>query len=421
MKFKGKLKPYQLDGVRFALNNPYHINNFEMGLGKTIVALANAYKLGVKTLVVAPAFLRTNWKREIDQFTEGLDIEVISYKQLLKYGVFFKDPKTKKNVFECIKRDLPKYDLIIFDEFHYLKNKDALRSQVANAYLRSYKPRYMAGLTGTPVSNRVSEFWHLFELCHIGGDFPEFDSYHGLYFKFCNFFSYERSFEINGFPVVRFDGLRKNRIPELKSLVKSVLIRRRSKDVLDLKEAQEIDIIGDSSKYDKELYETLVESGADPNDPQYMSLKKSNALAKVETTIKLAKEFIEQDIRPLIWTCHVEAAKTIADKLNCRYITGEVEPEERQKIIDAFNTGLPSALVLTVGSGSTGFNITSTNYSIFNDIPFVPADLDQAKARTNRIGQEKACFYYYIFTSDFDQKLKDMITRKSNDIRRIYE
>ena len=56
---------------------------------------------------------------------------------------------------------------------------------------------------------------------------------------------------------------------------------------------------------------------------------------------------------------------------------------------------------------------------IFNDLPFVPADLDQAKARIRRIGQDKKCFYYYIVSSETDNKLLDMLKRKNRDISKV--
>ena len=69
-KFKGELKSFQKEGLAFALKHPYHINNFQAGLGKTITSLAVAYETKSKTLVVCPAFLRNNWLNEIQKFTE---------------------------------------------------------------------------------------------------------------------------------------------------------------------------------------------------------------------------------------------------------------------------------------------------------------------------------------------------------------
>ena len=401
MKFKGELKTFQKEGLDFALKHPYHINNFQAGLGKTITSLAVAYETKSKTLVVCPAFLKNNWLKEIEKFTEGLDITVVSYSSLGKLDSSID------------------YDMVICDECHYLKNYKAKRTEALHDLLIFKKPKYFMGLSGTPVSNRVSEFWSLLQACYYGGSYGSFKPFYRLYYKFCNTFSNERTFEVNGIPIVRFDGIKN--VERLKELIKPVLIRRRADQVLDLPDEIEIEVVGKSKKYDEDLKKAFELFKVDPKEPAYMSLKSMNALAKVDTTIKHAKELIEQGNRPLIFTCHRASAKKLAEKLKCRLITGEIDADKRQAIIDEFNSGVGECLVCTIGSTSTGFNITGTNYTIFNDLPFVPADIEQAKKRTLRIGQTKKCFYYYIFTSDVDKKLSDMIQRKSKDIRKIYD
>jgi SNF2 family DNA or RNA helicase len=317
--------------------------------------------------------------------------------------------------------DFATYTTVIMDEVHAVKNKDAKRSKLAHNLISTHRPKYVVGLTGTVVSNRLSDFWSLLQLCYYGGCYSEFKPYYKLYYKFCHRFSYERTFEINGFPIVRFDGLRKSRIKELQALIKPVLIRKKASDVLDLPEEVESDFVGTSKKYDADLKEALRLFKADPNDPQYMSLKSANALAKVDTTIKLAKDLIDQGYRPLIFTCHIAAAEEISKKLKCEKIDGDLNPDKRQIVIDSFNSGGPKALVATIKSTSVGFNITSTNYTIFNDIDFSPDNIKQAKKRTLRMGQDKTCFYYYIFTSEFDQSLREMVERKKKDINTIFK
>ena len=404
VKFKGKLKPFQCEGLDFALKHTYHINNFQAGLGKTITSLALACHAGGKVLVVCPAFLKNNWQKEIDKFTENLDVTISSYSSLKKLASIYHE-----------------FDVVIGDEIHAVKNKEAIRTELFHNLLSEHKPKYFMGLTGTPVSNRVSEFWSLLQLCFYGGKYPEFKPFHRLYYKFCHRFSYERSFEVNGFPITRFDGLRKTRIKELQALIRPVLIRRKASDVIDLPGEIESDFVGTSKKYDEDLKEALDLFKADPNDPQYMSLKAANALAKVDTTIKLAKELIEQGNRPLIFTCHRASADILSKKLKCEKIDGNINADKRQGIIDKFNDGIGPALVATIKSTSVGFNITSTNYTIFNDYPFSPDEIEQAKKRTLRMGQDKTCFYYYIFTSEFDKSLRDMVERKDKDINTLFK
>ena len=224
--FKLDLFEHQKEGVEFALSNPYHINGFEMGLGKSATALAAAYKTGKATLVVCPAYLRRNWYDEIEKFIDDANfiIEVISYTQLKKVDF-----------------DITKWDFIIADEAHYLKNIKAKRTQLFHEIVVKKKPSHVMLLTGTPIKNRVSEFWSLLQLCYYGGKYGAFSSYHRLYYKFCNTFSFERTFEVNGIPVVRFDGVRN--VDKLKSLIAPVYLRRKTKDVIDLPDVVETFII----------------------------------------------------------------------------------------------------------------------------------------------------------------------------------
>jgi len=427
-RFKGKLYGYQSEGVKFALSNPYHLNGFEMGLGKTITSLAVACKLKAKTLVVAPAYLRKNWIEEIEKFTEGLDIEVISYDGLKKFAEFEtiikknrktgKETKTKK--FLRMREDIPRYRFIISDEAHYLKNHKATRSIVFHHLMMKIEPSHMMLMSGTPIANRISEFWSLLQLCFYGKKYPAFQPFHMLYYKFCHRFSYERTFEVNNVPIVRFDGVKN--VEELKALIKPVYIRKRAKDELDLPEDLHIDVMTKGSKkYDADLEAAYELFKVNKKDPQYMSLKAANALSKVGDTYKFVKDMLEQDKKVIVFTCHREAAKELGKKFKVVAITGEMDADERFDRIKKFNESDSGVLVATIGSASTGFNITSANYMVFNDFPFVPAHLDQAIKRMLRIGQKFKCFYYYMFSSEFDKKLFDMINRKKKDIGKVYE
>jgi len=405
-KFKGTLFEHQKEGVKFAFSNPYHINGFEMGLGKTATSLAVAVQVANrfrnnKILIICPAFLRNNWKDEIDKFTEGLDVTITSYSSLSKI-------------------ELDNFTLVIADEANYLKNHKAKRTEIFHELIKKITPHYLMMMSGTPIKNRVSEFWSLLQLCHYVAQYPEFKPFHRLYYKFCNTFSYERSFEVNGFNVVRFDGVKN--APKLKELIKPIYIRRKTENVLDLPTITDIDIMTkNSKKYDADLKEAFELFKIDAKDPAYMSLKSANALAKVGDTIKLAKDMIEQDEKVIIFTCHKAAVREIAKSLKVSFIDGSIPADKRHKIVKEFNESEEGVLVATIGAASTGFNITSANKMIINDFPFVPADLEQAKKRMHRIGQEKPCFYYHIFSSEFDKSLFEMITRKNKDIGRVYE
>lgn len=400
-RFKGSLFEHQKQGVRFALAHPYHINGFEMGIGKTPTSLSLACHLDAKTLVVCPAFLRTNWIKEIEKFTEGLSIDVISYTQMAKMDSF----------------DI--YDLVIADEAHYLKNHKAKRTQKFHQLIKTMLPSHLMLMSGTAIKNRVSEFWSLLQLCHYGKQYPEFRPFNKLYYKFCNTFSYERTFEVNNIPIVRFDGVKN--IAALKELIRPVYLRKRADDVLDLPESTEIYVQGKCSKtHEKNLKEAFERYEVNSKDAAYMSLKRANAQAKIKDTIKLAQEMLEQDEKVIVFSDHVDSAKEIGQALGFPVITGSVPADTRGQTVADYEAGLHKGISATIGSLSTGVTLVSGNKMIFNDVPFVPADLDQAKARIRRIGQKKPCFYYYIYNSEFDKSLMEMLRRKVRDINKVY-
>src|SRR3990167_8331072 len=109
---KEPLYPHQIEALRFHLEHKYSINGFEMGLGKTIVALALAEIAGGLCVVVCPAYLKRNWVDEIERFSrQKATYSVQSYEAI------------------CIPRDTT---TVIFEEVHYLKNIGAQRTQKAH-------------------------------------------------------------------------------------------------------------------------------------------------------------------------------------------------------------------------------------------------------------------------------------------------
>lgn len=401
MKLKANLFPHQELAIAFAQRKQYCILGLEQGLGKTLCALATAINVRAEhVLIVVPAFLKNNWQSEIEKFTESFEATIVSYSQLSKVK--------------------GKFDFIIADECHYLKNGKAQRSKYFDKLVVENNPEYLLLLSGTPIKNRVGEFWNLLRLVHYGGKLPQFEMFkrRNAHFKFQYYFSNAVTQYFGNRQVTKFEGMRN--MPELKALVNAARLRMKSKDVINLPETTDIDVkVKETSKFDKEMEELLNEN-LEVNNEAYMLVKKNNAIAKCSYTIKLASEIIENGEKVVIFTDHVRAADEIAGALGVEAITGKVEAGKRAERVQAFERSeSPLALVATIPALSVGVNLTSASYMIFNDLPFVPADLDQAKKRIHRIGQSKKCFYYYVYISDLDRKLQQMIYGKRKVIEAI--
>lgn len=404
--FNGQLRDFQIEGVEFGLNSPYHINGYTVGLGKTAMALYLASEYKVPTLIVVPAYLKSNWEDEVKKFIPDANfkIDIVSYTSLTKF----------------VKSSPIRYGFVIADEAQYLKNKQAKRTQSFFDIIKYMAPKYMSLLTGTAIKNRVSEFWSPLQLCYYGGRYPEFKRFDSLYYKFCNHFSYERTFEVNGIPIVRFDGVR--RADELRALIKPVYTRKRADDIKELPDTQELWVKGKfKNQYEKNLKDAFERFNQDSKDPAYMSLKRANAVAKVKDTIAVARDIMDQGEKVVIFSDHVASIKEIGKALKIPVATGSTPAETRGQLVRDFEADKYQGIGATIGALSTGVTLVSARHMIFNDYPFVPADLEQAQARIRRIGQTKKCFYHFIYNSDFDKSLLDMIRRKQRDIRKVYD
>jgi len=401
LKFKGQLYPYQKEGLDFALATGFSINGFTMGLGKTAVGLALACKTKSHTTVVAPAFLVENWKREIQKFTVNAEkhIEVMSYNAFSKLGHL-------------------DTELLIFDEAHYLKTPSAKRTEKAHILLETSPPKGLLLLSGTPVKNRVPEFYSLLRLIWLGGYYPEFDAYANSYRHFCKTFSNEFTQRTPYGFVTKFEGLRNPQ--KLRELIAPIYLRRRAEDVLDLPKQVFKEVVTRSRwKEDLKLENAWFAYNGGDKKHDFSSAKAVNALSKVEYTVELAQEIMSQGQRVVVFSDHVKACEAIANEIGVPAITGATPATRRLAFVDEFAKREGSALVCSIGAMSTGLNLTCASYMVFNDYPWVPAELQQAEKRIHRIGQSSTCFYYYILSSEVDAYILRILKSKTKTLDEV--
>jgi SWI/SNF-related matrix-associated actin-dependent regulator 1 of chromatin subfamily A len=396
------LYEYQQKAVEFAIEHPYSICALEQGLGKTIVALETAKRVGASNiLVIPPAFLRQNWQSEIENLYSCLAsrIKIAPYSQL-------------KNL-----ESSHPFDFIICDEAHYLKNPKAKRTEYFHHILRESNPKNLMLLTGTPVKNRIPDIWSLIYFCSFAKKFSFSDSYTGFCRKYC----FEVPFSANGYTFRRFEGMKKDKLPELKELLSHCYYRKRLRDVeLELpRQVYKPVIMKNKNKHDKALAEAFEMFEVSREDAAFATAKAANALAKIDTTVKQAKEIIESGNQVIIYTDHVAACKALSDEFKVRGITGATPIDQRNNIVGLFKDRKIDVFIATIGSMSTGLNLTNCSHIIFNDFSWVPSDLDQAEKRIHRVGQSSTCFYYYIFSSSVDQIIYNKVQSKREDAEAI--
>lgn len=414
-----QLMPHQVETVEYCTKNPYVIVALEPGLGKTLVALSTAHNTRSKALVVMPSYLRLNWVKEIKkffpdkvitQFKKGAEIYHVWDSDIVLLPYSFLTHEKADLLFEWA-------DLVIVDEAHHVKGMEAKRTTALHKLVFENSIKRLLLLTGTPIVNRVYEFYSLMALCNYrpGISDGEFLKKFPSYIDFADYFSHRREYDVpvgNWYRTVcKWEGIKNTE--ELKKHLKGIFIQKKAKDVLDLPESIYKDILF-SEKPDPALLEAFTRMWEnDSSMPQY---KAQAAVEKVPMTLKYLDETLENE-RVVIFTDHRESCRQLAAALKVPAITGEMSADERIKHANNFEKGLGTRLVATIGSLSTGVDLVSANHVVFNDFPWVPASLRQAEGRIKRMGQTKTCHFHRILASPQDEYILSVIQAKEEVIK----
>jgi len=416
-----KLFDYQKQTVSFGVSNPYSILGLEMGLGKSVCALSVSEETKSKTLIVCPSYLKLKWKSEIEKFFPGKDITVFnSAKEIYKvwdtdYVIISYSLLDKSDcLFEWA-------DMVIADEAHYLKEMRTKRTEAFHRLIYENSIKRCLLLTGTPIQNRVYEFYSLIAICNYNPQMEEsaFLRNYPTYVDFANRFSFLKDFEIfrggRRVKVQQWEGIR-NEI-ELKQWLKNIFISFKSDEVLDLPPYVDIDVpvcyedmpelLEDFNKFTGEV------TGAE------VRAKAQAALMKAPYTIEYTKGLLDQVEQVVVYTDHVASCEMIAEGLGTQGITGQTPMRVREKIAKEFMNGERRVIVATIGSFSTGIDLYRSFNMVISDFCWVPGTMKQALFRIRRIGQKNKCFFHRIIGTPQDKIIIKKLESKMVVIREI--
>jgi SNF2 family DNA or RNA helicase len=285
------------------------------------------------------------------------------------------------------------------------------------ALLQSTQPERCILLSGTPIRNRIPEIYIPLVIL-TKGKLSTICSYR----DFCRRFSFESVREFGGVKCKVYEGSRNEE--ELKGILKPRVIRRLAEDVLDLPEMVEIPVTvsGHVPTSYEDVVKQYLEDGK--NTPQFVTVKREVSLEKARATAMYALEILESVEQILIFSDHIETVREIskilsAKKVKSAYMSSEVPTHIRDIHIRSFQNRSTQVLCSTIGVGSTGLNLQNCNTIIFNDFPFVPSDLLQAKKRIHRIGQKATCFYHMIVSNEIDRAVLQILNKKIETISKV--
>lgn len=450
---KGTLRDYQKTGFRWLKTmGTFGFSGIladDMGLGKTlqVLSLFLDHSVEVKykgdgrvlALVVCPASLVLNWEKEIEKFTPALKSKAVigtaNERKAILADVFTeKCPHVLITSYDLLKRDIAHYETMTFD-YHIIDEAQNIKNhstQNAKA-VKSIRSVTRFALTGTPVENRLSELWSIFDFL-----MPEY-LYGYTQFKE----RYERAIVKDG------DELQ---MRMLKNQVEPFILRRLKSSVLkELPEKVESVLYSKMGKEQRKLYmanlaKAKLEIGKTFQDdrlPQDGSEKKSGSgnskfmilalltklrqlcchpalcyeeygvsdkegemgSAKLETCMELIREACEGGHKILLFSQFTSMLDIIQKQLRKENIenyllTGSTPKEKRMEMVEAFNENEIPIFLISLKAGGTGLNLTGADVVIHYDPWWNLAAQNQATDRTHRIGQKKSVQVYKLIAED---------------------
>ena len=394
-------KPFQEEGIKYLMDNPYCILGDEMGLGKTFQFISLVLLLQKKAIVVCPAYLVANWREEILKVCVGEDqldlFRITSYSSFSKiYDIYDEENHPR---------------IICFDEAHFLKTPKAKRTEAYMRFISAARLDRVVLMSGTPIKNRVSEWYILFKIIYSKRGNSKFLDRFPTPWDFNTYFCFAKKGKLlyggRTRTYTKFSGV-KNR-EELKALASNCMLRRKSKDVLQLKTPTHMHITANVKNVQDEVLIKAFESGVNSTG------KRLSARAKADFTLKYLENICEPFI---IFSCHPSVCEVIKKRTErVAIVTGKTPVEHRSEIVRQFQGGLFDGIVATIGSMSTGFTLTRAEHIIFNDMSYVVGDNAQAVARAHRIGQEKALRVHYINGSKVDGRINRALESKEKELK----
>ena len=434
-----KLRGYQERGYKWLYSNSKkHLGSCiadDMGLGKTIqiITLLLQYKkenqLEKPALVICPTTLIGNWQKECQKFAPSLNIEIYHGAQR-QFNVKNKDVILSS--YGVLRRDLKKlqakeWSFLIIDEAQNIKNAETDQTKA----VKSLKADNYIAMTGTPVENRLTELWNIFDFTNKG--------YMG------NISSFKKSFST---PIEKYKD--KESIELLKKATAPFMIRRLKTDktiISDLPDKVIFDEYCYLSKEQAAVYENIVQEtmktleSKDGIERKGLIFKLITALkqicnhpanyskngdinsdlsGKALKTISVLENILANKEKSLIFTQFKEMGDILQKmiekelKTEALFFHGGISRKKRDEMVDSFqNDKHKKLMIVSLKAGGTGLNLTAASNVIHYDLWWNPAVENQATDRVYRIGQEKNVIVHRLITlGTFEEKIDEIIKSK---------
>ena len=448
-ELNAQLRPYQKRGFSWMYRNSRigfgSIIADDMGLGKTLQVISillkfkeeNVIDKKRKALVVVPTGLLTNWQAEIDKFAPSLSAHIFhgalrniaqfeADVMLTTYGVLRSD-------FELLKKQ--KWQVMIIDEAQNIKNHDTAQSKA----VKSIPANIRIAMSGTPVENRLTEFWSIMDYTNKG--------YLGTVKNFKDDYAN---------PIQIFND--EQITSKFRKITAPFMMRRMKTDktiISDLPDKIEQNQFALLTKQQAALYEKTMRAameeieGCSGEDQQSLFKRQGLVLqmilalkqicnhptqflkngqfdaslsGKTELLFELLDSIVESGEKVLIFTQFTEMGQLLERFITERFgdrplfYHGGCSIKQREEMVNRFQRNRADKIfLLSLKAAGTGLNLTAASHVIHYDLWWNPAVENQATDRAYRIGQKNNVMVHrMICKNTFEERIDEMIQKKKH-------
>ena len=441
-RLTANLRPYQQRGYEWLYKNARlgmgSLIADDMGLGKTLQVITTLLKMKqegafkkLKGLVVVPTTLLTNWSKEINKFAPELRLHV--YHGSGRSLTPLKDADILLTTYGVVRSEEEglsklKWAVMVIDEAQNIKNPNTAQTKA----VKKMKSGIKIAMSGTPVENRMAEYWSIFDFANKG--------YLGNLKKFVS--DYAIPIEIDR---------DQHALDKFKRVTEPFILRRVKTDkkiIQDLPDKIEIDQACTLTGEQAALYQSVVDQALRGIEGQKDGFKRSGLIFKMMTALKqicnhpthylkkggaqpeasgktqllldLIRQILENGEKTLIFTQYEEMGTLLQTmfqeqmQLEVPFLHGGISRKNRDEMVEDFQHNRSTRiLILSLKAGGTGLNLTAANNVIHYDLWWNPAVEAQATDRAFRIGQTKNVLVHrFITQGSFEEKINKLIQNK---------
>ena len=438
-----EMRPYQKDGFDFlchlAKARLGGVLADDMGLGKTLQTLAwlawlrEQNRRAKPALVICPASVLHNWRREAEKFAPDLKVLVLESgparhnlrKQIPQHDLIVTNYALLRRDLEALQKF--EFRAVILDEAQFIKNPSAQVSQS----VKQLRAEHRLALTGTPLENRLLDLWSIVDFVQPG--------YLGTQSQFHD--TYEP-----GGPDAEWTQRMARR--KLSAKLRPLLLRRLKKQVAQdlpdrIEERRDCELgdpqrklyLAELRRSREQVMQTVHEKGLAKSKMHVLAaltrlrqicchpalVGNDSPSGKTETLFELMEPLLAEGQKVLVFSQFVQMLQLLEAECKQRQMPTYVltgETKNRMDVVQAFQTDAnPSIFLLSLRAAGTGLNLTTASYVVLYDPWWNPAVEAQAIDRSHRIGQTRTVNAYRLITpGTVEEKIWELQQRKAQTI-----